>query len=71
MVTSAMWSPTAKRNIALATLDTAYAERVGGLWAEIYVSKELKWEKVVARCRVVARPFFDPPRRRATPALDF
>jgi aminomethyltransferase len=68
MVTSAMWSPTAKRNIALATLDAAYAERADGLWAEIYVTKELKWDKVVARCRVVARPFFDPPRRRATPA---
>lgn len=71
MVTSAIWSPTAKRNIALATLDAAYAEGTGGLWAEIYVNKELKWEKVEARCRVVARPFFDPPRRRATPALDY
>jgi aminomethyltransferase len=71
MVTSAMWSPTAKRNIALATLDAAYAERADGLWAEIYANKELKWEKVEARCRVVAPPFFDPPRRRATPAPDF
>jgi aminomethyltransferase len=70
MVTSAIWSPTAKCNIALATLEAAYAESATGLWAEIYVSKELKWDKVVARCRVVARPFFDPPRRRATPALE-
>ena len=68
MVTSAMWSPTAKRNIALATLDAVAAERTDGLWAEIYVNKEMKWEKTVARCRIVARPFFDPPRRRATPA---
>ncbi|MDH3230094.1 MAG: aminomethyltransferase family protein [Alphaproteobacteria bacterium] len=70
MVTSAMWSPTAKRNIALATLDAAWAEREDGLWAEIYVNKEIKWEKTAARCRIVARPFFDPPRRRATPAPD-
>jgi aminomethyltransferase len=70
MITSAMWSPTAKRNIALATLEAAYAETADGLWAEIYVNKELKWDKMVARCRVVARPFFDPPRRRATPAPD-
>jgi aminomethyltransferase len=71
MVTSAMWSPTAKRNIALATLDAAWAEREDGLWAEIYVNKEMKWEKTAARCRIVARPFFDPPRRRATPAPDY
>ena len=71
MVSSAMWSPTTKRNIALATLNAGFAERADGLWAEIYVNKELKWEKVDARCRIVDRPFFDPPRRRATPALDY
>lgn len=70
-VTSAIWSPTAKRNIAIATLDAAYAEQAAGLWAELYVNKELKWDKTVARCRVVERPFYNPPRRRATPALDF
>jgi len=70
LVTSAMWSPTAKRNIALATLDAAWADRADGLWAEIYTNKELKWEKTAARCRIVERPFFDPPRRRATPAPD-
>ena len=70
-ITSAMWSPTCKRNIALATLDTAYAERGNGLRAEIYVNKELKWEKVAARCRIVDRPFVDLPRRWATPALDY
>ncbi len=71
MVTSSMWSPTAKRNIALATLEAAWADKADGLWAEIYVNKELKWEKTAARCRIVARPFFDPPRRRATPAPDY
>lgn len=71
MVTSAIWSPTAKRNIALAMLDAHGADKPGGLWAEIYVNKELKWEKVDARCRIVDRPFFDPPRRRATPPLDY
>ncbi len=69
-VTSAVWSPTAKRNIALATLQAAWANS-DGLWAEIYINKELKWDKVTARCRVVERPFFNPPRRRATPALDY
>ena len=41
------------------------------LWAEIYYQRELKWSKVMARCRVVAGAFYDPPRRRATPAADF
>ncbi|UCH73527.1 MAG: aminomethyltransferase family protein [Rhodospirillales bacterium] len=71
LVTSAAWSPTAKRNIALATLQAPFADKTDGLWAEIYVNKELKWEKTAARCRIVTRPFFDPPRRRATPAPDF
>lgn len=69
-VTSAMWSPSAKRNIALATLERPFDER-DGLWAEIYLNKEGKWEKVVAPCRVVPRPFYDPPRRRATPPALF
>lgn len=70
-VTSSLWSPTVKRNIAIATLQTAYTDRPKGLRAEIYVNKELKWDKTTARCRVVERPFYNPPRRRATPALDF
>lgn len=70
-VTSALWSPTAKRNIAIATLEAEYADRSEGLWAEIYVNKELKWDKTAAPCRIVERPFFNPPRRRATPAADF
>lgn len=68
LVTSAAWSPTAKRNIALATLDAAWADKADGLWAEIYVPRELEWEKRTAACRIVPRPFFDPPRRRQTPA---
>ena len=70
-VTSAIWSPTAKRNIAIATLDAAYANRTEGIWAEIYLNRELKWHKIVASCRIVDRPFHNPPRRRATPALNF
>ncbi len=70
-VTSAIWSPTAKRNIAIATVDAAFTDLAAGLWAEIYVNKELKWDKTTAYCRVVKRPFYNPPRRRATPAPDF
>ena len=39
--------------------------------AEIYYQRELKWARVMARCRVVEGAFFDPPRRRAVPAADF
>ena len=70
-VTSAMWSPTCKRNIAIATLETRYSPHDDRLWAEIYVAKELKWDKLMARCHIVEEPFFNPPRRWATPAADF
>ncbi len=70
-VTSAMWSPTCKRNIALATLKRPFETGNQALWTEIYVQKEGKWEKVVAPCRRVERPFFNPPRRRATPPLAY
>ena len=70
-VTSAMWSPTCKRNIALATLKRPFETGNQALWTEIYVQKEGKWEKVVAPCRIVERPFFNPPRRRAMPPLAY
>jgi len=70
-VTSAIWSPTCKRNIAIATLNHPYDTMQEGLWAEIYVNKERKWEKVIAPCRIVERPFFKTPRRSATPPLDY
>lgn len=70
-VTSAMWSPTCKRNIALATLKRPFETGNQALWTEIYVQKEGKWEKLVAPCRIVKRPFFNPPRRRATPPLAY
>jgi aminomethyltransferase len=70
-VTSAEWSPSAKANIALATLNMPWGRPSDELWAEIYYQRELKWSKVMARCRVVEGAFYDPPRRRATPAADF
>lgn len=70
-VTSAMWSPTCKRNIAIATLACPYDRGKDALWTEIYVNKEGKWEKVVAPCHVTGRQFFKTPRRSATPPLDY
>jgi aminomethyltransferase len=70
VVTSSMWSPAAKASIALASVKMPWGVPGEELSAEIYYQKELKWNRFMARCRVIEGPFFDPPRRRATPAAD-
>jgi aminomethyltransferase len=70
-VSSAAWSPTCKRNLALAMVDAPYIAPGSTLWAEIYLNRELVWERRMARARVVERPFFAPARRRVTPPADF
>jgi aminomethyltransferase len=70
-VTSATWSPTCKRNIALAMLDAPHMRTGRSIWAEIYFSRELVWERRMARAQVVERPFFAPERRRASPPADY
>ncbi|HZF14807.1 MAG TPA: aminomethyltransferase family protein [Steroidobacteraceae bacterium] len=70
-VTSAEWSPSAKANIALASMHMPWGRPGEELWVDIYYRKELEWSRVMARARVVEGAFFDPPRRRATPAADF
>ena len=71
-VTSAAWSPTCKRNIALAMLKAPYGVgTTGDLWVEIYRDKEGKWERTMAAARLVERPFFRHPRRSATPPGSF
>ena len=69
-VSSAMWSPTCKRNIALAMVDMPYFSMGRVIWAEIYLCRELVWERRIARARVVEKPFFAPERRKVTPAWD-
>jgi len=70
-ITSAQWSPSAKANIALASMHMPWGRPGDELWVDIYYRKELEWSRVMARARVVEGAFFDPPRRRATPAADF
>ncbi|MBV8143651.1 MAG: aminomethyltransferase family protein [Gammaproteobacteria bacterium] len=70
-VTSAIWSPTCKRNIALAIVDAVHATTGATLWADIYLNRELVWERRMVPARVVERPFYAPARRRATPPADF
>jgi aminomethyltransferase len=68
-VTSAMWSPAAKANLALAMIKTEHLD--GGLWAEIYYEKELRHHRRVARCKRIKKPFWMPDRARATPPPDY
>jgi aminomethyltransferase len=70
-VSSATWSPTCKRNLALAMVDAPHMATGRTIWAEIYLNRELVWERRMARAQVVERPFFDPARRRASPPADF
>jgi aminomethyltransferase len=61
--TSTTWSPTLKQAIALASIDARFAEPGTKVLVE--------WTVEARRGRVPARvaklPFFDPPRKRATP----
>jgi len=67
-ITGAYWSPTVKRNIALAHLKRPYhAEKSGNLWVEVYAMRELQYVKLMLKAEVCERPFFNPARRRATP----
>lgn len=71
-VTSGVWSPTAKRNIALAELKAPYGGRITeNLWAEIYVQQEGRWERRLVPVRIVADPFFRNDRARVTPPRPF
>jgi aminomethyltransferase len=68
-VTSAMWSPAVKANIAMAMIRAQFLK--GEIWAEIYFQKELRQYRKVARCTVIEQPFWAPARARATPPPDY
>ena len=70
-ITSAMWSPSAKASIALATLEAPHGKPGEEFLVEIYYLRELKWSRVMAPCRVVEDVFWNPPRKRQTPPSDF
>ncbi|MFD1328684.1 aminomethyltransferase family protein [Mycoplana ramosa] len=68
LITAAIWSPTAKRNIAIASLDRPYGTRfVNDLWVEIYAMRELRYRKMMKRATIVPRPFVKLARRTAMP----
>jgi aminomethyltransferase len=67
-VTSAMWSPAVKANIALAMIRSEFLK--GEIWVEIYRAKDLRQYRRMARATTVTRPFWTPARARATPPAD-
>jgi aminomethyltransferase len=69
-VTSALWSPILKQNIALAYLDSPYYEGNSPMWVEVYLHRECLWERKIYKCRVTNRPFYAPERKRLTPPAD-
>lgn len=69
-VTSALWSPTLKQNIALAFIDAPWFEGKQEMWAEIYLHRECQWERRMFKCRVTRKPFYSPERRTLTPPND-
>lgn len=69
-ITAALWSPTCKRNIALARLDAPWCDGDKPLWVDIYLHRELQWERRTVRAWVVERPFYAPARRLATPPAE-
>lgn len=69
-IKSALWSPTCKRNIALAMIEAPHFSTLKEFWVDIYLHRELMWERRMERAWPVERPFFAPERRKATPAGD-
>src|SRR5688572_18807203 len=71
LVSAASWSPLAKRNIAIASLVRPFGDTVtDDLWVEIYALRELKYEKLMKRAKIVPRPFIKLDRRTANPPAD-
>ena len=66
-ITSAMWSPVCKKNIALGTVDAAYGQPGDTVWVEIYYQREMHWNRMMAQATVLDKPFWFPARRSATP----
>ena len=55
-------------NIAIASLDRPYGTKfVNDLWVEIYALRELRYQKMMKRAKIVPRPFVKLARRTVTP----
>ena len=59
--TSGTWSPTLKKNLALATVETEYA----ALGTSLHIEWTIEWERKTVPAFVAETPFFDPERKRS------
>jgi aminomethyltransferase len=66
-ITSAMWSPVCKKNIALGSVRAPHGKPGETIWVEIFYQREMHWSRKMARATVVDKPFWFPARRGATP----
>ncbi len=66
-VTSAVWSPITKQNVASGTVRMPHGEVGSDIWVEIFYQREMHWNRAMAKATVVDKPFWFPPRRGATP----
>jgi aminomethyltransferase len=66
-VTSAVWSPICKQNIAIGTVRTPHGKVGDTVWVEVYYQREMHWSRAMAKATIVDKPFWFPPRRGATP----
>jgi len=66
-VTSAVWSPVCKQNIALGTVQMPHGKPGDTVWVEIYYQREMHWNRQMAKASIVDQPFWFPARRSATP----
>jgi len=58
--TTGGWSPTIKKYIALATVQSKFSEPK----TELFMETTVEYARKRVRCRVVKPPFFDPPRKK-------
>ena len=71
-VTSAVWSPMAKKSIALAQLNLGSSKSMAeNLWVEIYALKELQYYKLMKKVSIVKPPFISLARRSACPPANY
>ena len=59
--TSGAWSPTLKKNLALATIRSSHA----GIGQQLRIEATVEYERHRIAATVAKKPFFDPPRKRA------
>jgi aminomethyltransferase len=70
-ITSAVWSPVCKQNIALGTVRTPFGKPGDSVWVDIFYQREMHWSRTMAKATVVDKPFWSPSRRSATPPAPF